>query len=589
MKRASLAFVFGLASHALAQEVSFGDYLQPPKPSDLGHSSMDGNAFYNVGVTAYSVGVNFASTGYAGKGFRLYNWQANGDADHNGSSGLGIPLYGKFGRDIPALDVDFMYNPETGAPRKYRIDLYDGTNWTLGSSANGGLVTLNGTVGAWNRFRIRRVNTASDGYGNAIKPVAFRMMAIQNTDNNYPGFGGTYNTTAGISFDNFRVSLARRLNGVLNVSGTTSKTITATSFTNLGTAFSNNWIQSLGSSEVVNVYGFSNFGDLNTATQSSNIIYTYLSSPTVRQFNAETLNANLTGISTNKWMGAGVAGDPATDKFFACYQLSYPPNYSCMIRQLGSSTYTHYFRALNDSSGYASEVTLDLGGEPIVAIADVNGDAMDDVITRSGGNYKVRVWTGTSGSWPATRPTFAAPVVYSANGYLKCLAVADLNDDGLDDLVVTDAASGDVFTLVTSTSGTGTLKWLFRLDSSTNQKVLAVTDADGDGFPDIYTSRRTTGSAGEIDILKLNSTGTGVLSFNVTAPFNYTNFQPIAIGDINGDGSADIVMVGNDSPVYTLISYLVNPLTFGALTPSKYVSNANAAMTRPIFGYGSNE
>jgi len=590
MRVCAVSSAFVLIGVANAQEVPFVDYLQPLRPTKMGFASMDNSAFWNVGVTAYSVGVNFHGPGYFTDGIKLNNWPTNGDSAQNGKSGLGVPMYGTFPKGMTYLNFTFMYNPETGAPRKYRLDIYNGEYWDYGAPNNGGVITLSGTVGAWSRARLHRLNTSTDGYGNTTKPTATRLVAIQNADNNFPGFGGTYLPAAAITFDTVRITPDRRLSGLFKITGTTNKNLGTILFDKNGGLFQyNDWIQNLGNVDIVNVYGTTNFGNLSTTTFSSNLVYTYDNNGSTRQFGIDRLSSGLNSVGANLWAGMGVSGNPSTDKFFGIHSQAYPGTSAVMLRQVTTGVYTHYFRTMDNSNGYAAEVPVNIGGENIVAMADVNGDGMDDVITRSGTNFKSRVWTGETGTWPNKVPTYAAATTLSIYGYLKVVAVTDLDDDGTDDLLLTDNASGDVFCLLMTPAG-GSLKWLFQLNSAMHEKIFAVTDADNDGLPDIYSTRqRTSDLVGEINIRKPAATGMSIASFGKVSDFNYTTLAPAAIGDTNGDGSSDVIMIANDAPYYSLISYLVNPNTRGLLQPSKWISNAGTTQFRPIYFYGDNE
>lgn len=583
-----LVSALALVCQSQAQEGSFADYMQPPKDTRMASAARETDTAYELGITAGSVNVEFSNpSGYFGKGMRFYNWAPNGDAANNATYYIGLPLVGTFEKPMEALDLTFMYKPESGAPKKFRIDLsFDGTS-DLGSPVNGGVIQLNGTVGQWNRFYIRRLNTATDGFGNTIRPTGFRMRAIQNTDNNYPSFGGVYNPAANLYMDNARVSVPRRLNGFMKITGTTNKNVGTFTLNNTGGVLQyNDWIQNLGNVEVVNVLGFPDLGYSTYASRSSNLVYTYMDGSSVRQFGRSRFAPDLSLVSLNKWIGMGVTGNPSTDRFFAIAGQNYQPNSHMLLRQVTTSVYSHYVRTLNDASGYAAEVPINLGGEQLVAVADLNGDGLDDIITRQGTNLRSRLWNGQSGAWPNTIPVYDAPTTLTTYGYLKVAAVADINDDGVDDLVLNDTVSGDVFTLMT-TSGGSTLKWIFQMNVANGEKIHAVTDADNDRFPDIYTTRNIGSGIGEIVIRKLASSGQSVLSVGVLAQYNYDTKKICGIGDINGDGSADVVLVANDAPYYSVTSYLVNPLNRALLIQPTWVTNGSSIL-RPFYQYSSN-
>ncbi|MCP2329108.1 N-acetyl-anhydromuramyl-L-alanine amidase AmpD [Hamadaea flava] len=182
-----------------------------------------------------------------------------------------------------------------------------------------------------------------------------------------------------------------------------------------------------------------------------------------------------------------------------------------------------------------------LTGETLLS-GDFNGDGKDDAITFTGGSLG-DVYVGLS-----TGSAFAGGVKWDdwfAPG-VEVPAVGDVNGDGKDDVIsFTHNAEGDVWVaLSTGTSFTASTKWhdFFALTG----EIPAAADVNGDGKDDIITFTRGPGAT-LADVYVALSTGT---SFGASAKwhdlFAVGSEQP-RVGDVNGDGKADIVSFTCDS------------------------------------------
>jgi hypothetical protein len=227
---------------------------------------------------------------------------------------------------------------------------------------------------------------------------------------------------------------------------------------------------------------------------------------------------------------------------------------------------------------FALPVSLYSGGANWVAVGDLNGDgAMDVALTDSVG-VKVLLHTGALSS-----VTYAAPIsvfTQSANAYVtgaNLIAIADVNGDGVNDLIITDPGSTggltptvNILLQYPAVPGTFRAPVSYPIAAQDLSQSIVVTDVDGDGRPDIVIGGQQT-----VTVLLQNhaplAPGTYMAAVIYTAP----GANEIAVADINGDGRPDIVVSnGVTNPVVNgvvtvnpgvLLQNAASPGTFGAL------------------------
>ncbi|WP_312885870.1 FG-GAP repeat domain-containing protein [Streptomyces physcomitrii] len=194
-----------------------------------------------------------------------------------------------------------------------------------------------------------------------------------------------------------------------------------------------------------------------------------------------------------------------------------------------------------------------LGGETPTT-GDFNGDGKDDVVTFTHGSLAdvyVGLSNGSSFGGGAKWHDFFAP-------RHEVTAAGDFNGDGKDDIVAfTHDAAGDAFVALSNGSSFGAgVKWHDFL--APNGEFPAVADVNGDGKDDIVVF--TQGTRG--DVFVSLSTGSGFGPAQLAHEFFAPGAEQPRVGDVNGDGKDDLVTFTSnaDRDVYVALS---NGSTFG--------------------------
>lgn len=148
---------------------------------------------------------------------------------------------------------------------------------------------------------------------------------------------------------------------------------------------------------------------------------------------------------------------------------------------------------------FAAPLSFPAGAQPtMVRIADVNGDGLPDLIVANYGPGSNG--TGMSGVsvllQDAAHPgSFLAPLAYAAPSGAQDVAVGDLNGDGNPDLVVASlgpAPTGAVSVLLQNPAQPGTFGAATVYPGFGRPFSVAIADLNGDGHPDIAAADGTT-------------------------------------------------------------------------------------------------
>ncbi len=187
----------------------------------------------------------------------------------------------------------------------------------------------------------------------------------------------------------------------------------------------------------------------------------------------------------------------------------------------------------NGDGTFQPQQTLPVGSSPsAVAVADFNGDGIPDLITANGSSRTVSVLLGNGDG------SFQTPQTFRAGGYSDAVAVADLNGDGIPDVITADRDHGTASVLLGN--GDGTFQRPQKYDVGQGADSVAVADLNGDGIPDIIVASYY----GTVSALLGNGDGT----FRPQQYFN-AGGEPtaVAVADLTGDGIPDIITANRGS------------------------------------------
>lgn len=184
-----------------------------------------------------------------------------------------------------------------------------------------------------------------------------------------------------------------------------------------------------------------------------------------------------------------------------------------------------------------------------VPYGDVNGDRCNDVIVRFG-----------SGTLRAYKPgcgkavTTSTPYTSLGTGFQQynvLTSPGDVTGDGRADLIARKSSNGDIY-LFAATSG-GKLAAGKRIRASWDEykRLIGAGDLNGDGFGDLLAQDKSN------ELWRYEGDGKGAFKARVLVAKDWgtTYNAVVGVGDITGDGKADLVARDTDGVLYRQTGY----------------------------------
>jgi len=310
---------------------------------------------------------------------------------------------------------------------------------------------------------------------------------------------------------------------------------------------------------------------------------------------------------TKRLSGITVSYNGATVR---SYSLAYDTNaynsasYLKSITQKGSDgaslpatsfTYSAVTKGWASDSNWAiPEYSVDSNGKDYgVRIVDVNGDGLPDILRAySAGSSSIKsAWINTGDGWVASSTWLLPTYVTDSNGKDLGTRIADVNGDGLPDVLryyyYSGSSNGNYAWINTGSGWVADSTWkspAYFVGSNNHDVGTRIVDVNGDGLPDILRAYLYSGSSK--GTYAWINTGRGWVQDNRWACPDYfvaSNSQDrgVRIADVNGDGLPDILRAyyysGSSKGTYAWINTGTGWVADTTWLPPEYFVGSNGA------------
>jgi hypothetical protein len=249
----------------------------------------------------------------------------------------------------------------------------------------------------------------------------------------------------------------------------------------------------------------------------------------------------LLGNGLGGFRSAGTVPAGSAPVWIAAGDFNHDGHTDLVVADSGSGSAVLTVLLGNGMGKFTPDGTIAVGNSPTsVAVGDFNEDGNLDVASVSGafGHLDINLGNGDG--------TFSGPANFATGFCAASVVTGDFNHDGHADLAVGCAFPSQDGVSILLGSGNGTFPTFTNYDAATQTPVtLVAADMNNDGYLDLVTANGQFAN-NSVSVLLGNPDG----SFQ-PATFFTANQDPqgVAVGDFNGDGWADVAVIGRGKPV----------------------------------------
>jgi hypothetical protein len=180
-----------------------------------------------------------------------------------------------------------------------------------------------------------------------------------------------------------------------------------------------------------------------------------------------------------------------------------------------------------------------------VAVADLDGDNIPDIVTANRDDDDVSVLLGNGDG------TFQSAVSFAAGDAPLSVAVGDFDVDGIPDAATANFLDFDVSVLLGN--GDGSFQAAVRFETGVRPRSISVADVDCDTVLDLVTPNQESD-----DVSVLSGNGDG--SFQPAVSFAAGDWpRDLSVADLNDDSIPDLAIPNQESNDVTILINLCDP------------------------------
>lgn len=211
---------------------------------------------------------------------------------------------------------------------------------------------------------------------------------------------------------------------------------------------------------------------------------------------------------------------------------------------------------------FSSPQSIPVDGQQVMVAADLTGNGKTDLVVGVGNAVAVLI--------PGTKAgTFNAPVYLETKYEVNSIAVGDINNDGKPDIVVGEDTEPGALVVgghagaisVLLGNGNGGFGLPANFFAGAPAKYMALADLNGDGLLDIVTDNGVLLNSNSLIALMNQGNPNGIGW--VPQDYNFSAYNGLALGDLNGDGRPDIVAMDDANTIHVWLNNGTGGFTAG--------------------------